>query len=429
MVGELADRRLFLVALNVLLIIIVLSSKTISAENMAQALSLSVLTAITAWYAYKTSLMARAATEQAVATQQLSGRTYFAELIALVIDPLNQRVERANDNIMHRTFEWISFERNDVPDILEEENLYLFEITAAEGPLYNIPSPLVLGILSNPHGAPLPLLGQLGRIERRRPVLIKALHKHEEDIARLNTILIKLAIRVPKSVKTNLPPTLPLGGYEGHEFTDEYSVRDGKSLLVIAQSIEDEARNKLITFFQIGKTKCLPIRASTSVAAWRADLEQKASLLGSRILATDELRDITLDQLGRATSVVSRENTTIVQGDDSSIGNRQIETEAERRLRHFISSGIFQRLIGDRKEWRGPMMDEGVAIAVNMCGHLTTQIGEDREAASLLSEVSKLCESVMTNLVMISSELSNLREEIKNEYQLDEATISQLRKR
>ena len=109
---------------------------------------------------------------------------------------------------------------------------------------------------------------------------------------------------------TNIQEILPLL---------EQIVQSGKKLLIIAEDIEGEALTTLIVNKLRGTFSVCAVKAPGYGDRRKAMLEDIAILTGGTVISEEvglELKDATLDQLGRAKSVkVEKENTVIVDGE------------------------------------------------------------------------------------------------------------------
>ncbi|MDY3918413.1 MAG: chaperonin GroEL [Candidatus Limivivens sp.] len=98
----------------------------------------------------------------------------------------------------------------------------------------------------------------------------------------------------------------------------ENVMREGKELLILAEDVEGEALTTLIVNRLRGTLKVVAVKAPGYGDNRKAMLQDIAALTGGQVIMEDlglELKDTTMDMLGRAKSVrVTKENTTIVDG-------------------------------------------------------------------------------------------------------------------
>ena len=98
----------------------------------------------------------------------------------------------------------------------------------------------------------------------------------------------------------------------------ENVMREGRELLILAEDVEGEALTTLIVNRLRGTLKVVAVKAPGYGDNRKAMLQDIAALTGGQVIMDDlglQLKDTTMDMLGRAKSVkVAKENTTIVGG-------------------------------------------------------------------------------------------------------------------
>jgi chaperonin GroEL len=132
----------------------------------------------------------------------------------------------------------------------------------------------------------------------------------------------------------------------------EQIVQQGKKLLIIAEDLEGEALGTLIVNKLRGTFTCVAVKAPGFGDRRKEMLQDIAILTGGEVISEElgrDLKEVTLDMLGRAESVkISKENTTIVngRGDKGQIHSRvgQIKAQIEETTSDFDREKLQERL-------------------------------------------------------------------------------------
>ena len=172
------------------------------------------------------------------------------------------------------------------------------------------------------------------------------------DTDKMEAVLDNPYILITDKKISNIQEILPLL---------EQIVQNGAKLLIIAEDVEGEALTTLIVNKLRGTFNVVAVKAPGYGDRRKAMLEDIAVLTGGQVISSDlglELKDTTMDQLGRAKSVkVQKENTIIVDGagDKDAIQGRikQIRAQIEETTSEFDKEKLQERLA---------MMAGGVAV-------------------------------------------------------------------
>ena len=132
----------------------------------------------------------------------------------------------------------------------------------------------------------------------------------------------------------------------------EQIVQAGKKLVIIAEDIEGEALTTLILNKLRGTFTCVGVKAPGFGDRRKEMLTDIATLTGGQVISSElglELKDTTVDQLGRARQVkIDKENTIIVDGagDSEAIKSRvsQIRSQIETTTSDFDREKLQERL-------------------------------------------------------------------------------------
>ncbi|MGN0497985.1 MAG: chaperonin GroEL [Acutalibacteraceae bacterium] len=132
----------------------------------------------------------------------------------------------------------------------------------------------------------------------------------------------------------------------------EQIVQAGKKLLLIAEDVEGEALTTLVLNKIRGTFTCVAVKAPGFGDRRKEMLQDIAILTGGQVISSDlglELKDTTIDQLGRARQVkVDKENTIIVDGagnsDEIKARCGQIRSQIESTTSDFDREKLQERL-------------------------------------------------------------------------------------
>ena len=163
------------------------------------------------------------------------------------------------------------------------------------------------------------------------------------DMDKMEAVLDNPYILITDKKISNIQEILPLL---------EQVVQAGARLLIIAEDIEGEALTTLIVNKLRGTFNVVAVKAPGYGDRRKEMLKDIATLTGGQVISEElgmELKDTTMDQLGRAKSVkVQKENTVIVDGmgDKNAIADRvaQIKAQIEETTSDFDREKLQERL-------------------------------------------------------------------------------------
>ena len=163
------------------------------------------------------------------------------------------------------------------------------------------------------------------------------------DMDKMEAVLDDPYILITDKKISNIQEILPLL---------EQVVQSGAKLLIVAEDVEGEALTTLIVNKLRGTFNVVAVKAPGYGDRRKAMLEDIAILTGGQVISEElglDLKEITMDQLGRAKSVkVQKENTVIVdgEGDKEAIQARiaQIKKQIEETTSDFDREKLQERL-------------------------------------------------------------------------------------
>ncbi len=163
------------------------------------------------------------------------------------------------------------------------------------------------------------------------------------DMDKMEAVLDNPYILITDKKISNIQEILPLL---------EQIVQSGAKLLIIAEDVEGEALTTLIVNKLRGTFNVVAVKAPGYGDRRKAMLEDIAILTGGTVISSElgyELKDTTMDMLGRAKSVkVQKENTVIVDGEGDKEASQsriaQIKEQIEETTSDFDREKLQERL-------------------------------------------------------------------------------------
>jgi len=163
------------------------------------------------------------------------------------------------------------------------------------------------------------------------------------DTEKMEAVLDDAFILITDKKISNIQEILPLL---------EQIVQTGQKLLIVAEDVEGEAITTLVLNKLRGTFTCVAVKAPGFGDRRKAMLEDIAILTGGTVISSElglELKDTTVDQLGRAKKVVVQKENTIIadgMGDSNAIADRvaQIKSQIAETTSEFDKEKLSERL-------------------------------------------------------------------------------------
>ncbi|KGP72692.1 chaperonin GroEL [Pontibacillus yanchengensis] len=163
------------------------------------------------------------------------------------------------------------------------------------------------------------------------------------DQDKMEAVLENPYILITDKKITNIQEVLPVL---------EQVVQQSRPLLMISEDVEGEALATLVVNKLRGTFNAVSVKAPGFGDRRKAMLEDIATITGGQVITEDlglELKNTTMDQLGRANKVVvTKDDTTIVEGAGTAetIGNRvnQLRSQLEETTSEFDKEKLQERL-------------------------------------------------------------------------------------